>query len=185
MAIYRFIPMLLAGLLAAPALAQVSPAAALAAHNAERQNYPGVGPLQWSPELAEYAQAWADTLATRDVGQHRPFTTDNPLAPGQPAGENLFWGYGLPYTVADAVQSWVAEKQWYHHDLDNGYGGWNQPPGCTPPANEPFCGHFTQVIWRDTQYVGCGQAQASAGARTTYIVCNYYPAGNFAGQRPY
>jgi hypothetical protein len=24
----------------------------LAAHNPERQNYPAVGPLQWSPELA-------------------------------------------------------------------------------------------------------------------------------------
>jgi len=146
MTIYGFVLILMAGLFAIPALAQVSSLDVLAAHNTERQNYPGVGPLHWSPELEQYAQAWANMRAMRDVGQHRPFTTDNPLALGQPAGENIFWGYGLPYTVSDAVQNWIAEKQWYHYDLDNGYGGWNQPPGCTQPATQPYCGHFTQVI---------------------------------------
>ncbi|MBV9118076.1 MAG: hypothetical protein JOY63_12020 [Acetobacteraceae bacterium] len=68
-------------------------------------------------------------------------------------------------------------------DLDNGYAGYSdQPPGCTPPQNG-FCGHFTQVIWKDTQVVGCGKA--SAAHKTVYIVCNYYPIGNRAAQKPY
>ena len=180
-----YISVLLAGLITIPAWAQVSAPDTLSAHNAERQNYPGVGPLQWSPELEQYAQSWADSLALQNVFQHRPSTKDNPLAPGQAVGENLFAGYGLPFTGPDAVRDWIAEKQWYHYDQDNGYGGWNQPPGCMPPANEPYCGHFTQVIWKDTQYVGCGQAQSSTGVRMIYIVCNYYPPGNIAGQKPY
>ena len=105
------------------------------------------------------------------------------MAPGQYVGENIFRGDGGGYTGPDAVASWVSEKQWYHYDLDNGYAGYSdQPPGCTPPQNG-FCGHFTQVIWKDTQVVGCGKA--SAADKTVYIVCNYYPIGNRAAQKPY
>ena len=124
------IPMLIAGLFATPAFAQapvhdqgVSAQDTLAAHNAERQNYPGVGPLQWSPELEGYAQRWANRIATIDRGEHRELTTDNPLAPGQYVGENLFWTDGPDNTGPDAVTNWIAEKQWYHYDQDNGYGG--------------------------------------------------------------
>jgi hypothetical protein len=85
-----------------------------------------------------------------------------------------------------AVQAWIAEKQYYHRELDNGYGSQNQPPGCTPPPQSPYCGHFTQVVWSRTRLVGCGKATATPekGGRT-YIVCNYYPAGNYANQFPY
>jgi pathogenesis-related protein 1 len=181
--IYRLIPVLGALLCITPALAQISSTETLAAHNAERQNYPGVAPLQWSDEIAQYAQTWANWLAERDLGgEHRQFTTDNPFAPGQYLGENIYWADGMPGTGPEAVQNWIAEKQWYHYDQDNGYGGWNQPPGCQPPAGK-FCGHFTQVIWKNTQYVGCGRAVAQD--KTVYIVCNYYTGGNFAGQKPY
>ena len=123
MNVFRFIPMLVAGLFVTPAWAQVLAPDTLAAHNSERQNYPGVGPLQWSPELEQYAQSWANSLAIRNAFQHRPSTKDNPLAPGQAVGENLFAGYGTPFTGPDAVGDWIAEKQWYRSDHDNGYGG--------------------------------------------------------------
>lgn len=44
------------------------------------------------------------------------------------------------------------------------------------------CGHYTQVVWKNSRYVGCGKAMAANG--TLYYVCNYYPAGNTGG-RPY
>lgn len=75
------------------------------------------------------------------------------------------------------MESWVAEKQWYHYDQDD--GRMDQPPGCTEGKD---CGHFTAVIWKNTQYVGCGKARAVNN--TLYFVCNYYPPGN-TGQRPY
>ena len=85
---------------------------------------------------------------------HRPDRQNNPFRPGEVVGENM---YGEnPIKSGDgknAVDWFISEKQWYHHDQDNGSG----PPGCTaPPGNS--CGHFTQVIWKDTQYVGCGTA---------------------------
>jgi pathogenesis-related protein 1 len=85
-----------------------------------------------------------------------------------------------------AVQTWIGEKQYYHYDLDDGYAGYgNRPPGCTAPE-KMYCGHFTQVIWKATQLVGCGKAQGTPQkGGSTYIVCNYYPSGNYAGQKPY
>jgi pathogenesis-related protein 1 len=161
---------------------------ALEAHNRERQNYAGVGPLQWSPELAQYAQQWTDTIASQrpqwqnSPPPHRPNNArDNPFKPNEPLGENLH-GNSAATTLPNAVQSWINEKQWYHYDQDNGMGASGQPPGCTAPWPQS-CGHFTQVIWKNTQLVGCGKATAADGA--TYIACNYYPAGNWQGQKPY
>ena len=154
----------------------------LAAHNSERKNYPGVSALQWAPELAQWAQDWAQTLATTDSGgRHRPNQQINPFRPGEYVGENIFWSYG-PASGDGAVRNWIDEKQWYHYDQDNGMASSNQPQGCTAPSGK-FCGHFTQVIWKNTQYVGCGTAKSVSG--TEYYVCNYYPSGNWQGQKPY
>jgi hypothetical protein len=151
----------------------------LQTHNRERQKYPGVGPLQWSPELARYAQEEAQRLAEMGydprVGgnPYRDSSNDNPLRPGEPLGENIFFGLGHVATGADAVESWIREKQSYNYDRDDaitGYGAYAE---------------FRQVIWKATQFVGCGKAYRTSGDGTTYIVCNYYPAGNWVGQKPY
>ena len=44
------------------------------------------------------------------------------------------------------------------------------------------CGHYTQIVWRKSQQVGCGMA---ACGDTKVWVCNYDPPGNFNGERPY
>ncbi len=46
------------------------------------------------------------------------------------------------------------------------------------------CGHFTEVIWKTTQYVGCGLAVVAA-SQEGYLVCDYYPLGNVPGYKPY
>lgn len=61
-------------------------------HNRERQTHPGVGPLQWSPELAQWAQAWAQSVAAANVMTHRGDQRGNPFRPGEGLGENI---YGL------------------------------------------------------------------------------------------
>jgi pathogenesis-related protein 1 len=152
----------------------------LEAHNGERRNYPGVGALQWSPELAQYAQEWAQRLADAGgSGNHRPSYSDNPFRPGEHLGENINWGNSsAPLTgreAGDAVRSWISEKQWYHYANNS----------CTAPSGYS-CGHFTQVIWQATQFVGCGKATAARNGRNYYyIVCNYYPGGNIGNQKPY
>jgi pathogenesis-related protein 1 len=156
----------------------------LAAHNSERQNYSsyGVGPLQWSHELAWYAREWAQKLADEASMVHRPNNgRDNPFKSNEPVGENI---YGAASSGAQAVQSWASEKQWYHYDLDDGMASaTNAGPGCTASPPQTWCGHFTQVVWKNTQYVGCGRASAPNGSGR--FICNYYPAGNYRNQKPY
>eukprot|EP01083_Nonionella_stella_P100361 282942_1 len=51
------------------------------------------------------------------------------------------------------------------------------------------CGHFTQVAWANTKYVGCGVADCSSspakGKYKSVFVCNYYPAANMPNVYPY
>jgi pathogenesis-related protein 1 len=39
------------------------------------------------------------------------------------------------------------------------------------------------VVWRDTKEVGC--AMAICANKSQLWVCNYYPAGNMVGKKPY
>jgi pathogenesis-related protein 1 len=189
---YYLTAVLVTVLFAAPAAAQLPPTDqdTLNAHNTPRRHV-SVKPVEWDTRLAQFAQQWADTLANRDIGGvHRDDRTANPVAPGQYVGENIFWGDPLPggtYSGADAVNSWVTEKSYYNNDRDRGLACYNIPPsppapGCSPPSGAS-CGHYCQVVWSNTQLVGCGKGIARDG--TVYIVCNYYPAGNFANQKPY
>jgi len=152
-------------------------------HNRERQNYPGVGALQWSPELEQFAQEWAQAVARGEKSGHRPDRQNNPFKPGEGVGENMYvWSPSRGVTGVNAVEWFISEKQWYHYDQDNGGGSLGEPPGCTAPRDQA-CGHFTQVIWKKTQYVGCGTAISANDEK--WYVCNYYPAGNWNREKPY
>ncbi len=131
----------------------------LAAHNQWRQQV-GVPPLTWSPELAAYAQAWANRLLRENQFEHR---SDSPY------GENLAWSSGQQLSPANVVEMWGREQQDYDYASNQ----------CRPGQ---VCGHYTQVVWRDTQQVGCGVAR---GDNREVWVCNYDPPGNYVGRKPY
>jgi pathogenesis-related protein 1 len=137
------------------------------AHNEIRANAqpppdPPLEPLVWDSQIAGFAQHWADHLA--DLGC--PF----PLPHSSNAyGENLYWGFGAPTTGPDAVRAWGGEQVYYDHEEDS----------CSF-----ICGHYTQIVWRGTRRVGCGTS-ACPEDDVQIWVCNYDPAGNIAGQRPY
>ena len=130
-------------------------------HNTYR-NALQLPPLDWSPELAKDALAWAQHLATIDEGQH-----DRSIVGKE--GENLWWGTAGAFTVADMVGFWGKEKAAFRY-------------GVFPDCGKGMIGHYTQMIWRNTRSVGC--ALASNG-HTDYLVCRYGPPGNVLGQRPY
>ena len=45
-----------------------------------------------------------------------------------------------------------------------------------------FSGHFTQVVWKDSQELGIARARTRDGK--WLVVANYLPAGNFIGRYP-
>jgi len=129
-------------------------------HNKVRADV-GVGPLQWSPALANYAQEWADHLASTKCGmEHR---TDGLY------GENLFQATAGAYTAVDGAKTWESEKKDYHG-------------GVLTRSNWQAVGHYTQMVWRDTRMLGCGEA---VFATMLIVACNYDPPGNYIGRKPF
>lgn len=135
-----------------------------AAHNRVRARLK-IAPLEWSPELARFAQKWADKLARKGCDlQHRPRTGPD----AQRYGENIFAISGAPATPDGVVDAWAAEVKFYNAKTNRCKG---------------VCGHYTQVVWRDSKRLGCGMATCDDDIEVW--VCNYDPRGNWNGERPY
>jgi uncharacterized protein YkwD len=129
----------------------------VAAHNGYRKQV-GSPPLAWSSHLAAAAQDWADYLVR--TGLYK-----NP--PDLQVGENLFEVVGPPANAQQVVDAWAAERSAYDVRRNS----------CSAR-----CGHYTQIVWRDTKQFGCGVAHK--GRRQVWV-CNYDPPGNIIGERPY
>ena len=129
----------------------------LDAHNAVRARL-GITPMIWSDELATVAQDWANHLIAANAFSHRP---------NNRFGENLYAITGGAASPAEAVGMWAEEARGY--DIRSNT--------CTG-----VCGHYTQIVWRQTRAVGCATA---ANSYRQVWVCNYDPPGNFVGYRPY
>lgn len=47
-------------------------------------------------------------------------------------------------------------------------------------AKDKLCGHYTQIVWRDTREVGCAKKNYTDGRWKGVIwVCRYSPPGNY------
>ena len=150
------------------------------AHNKWRQTV-GTPPLAWSASLATTAQAWADKLkATQGC---------KPVHSGTAGvGENLFWASATTQTAMSstvvktttstpqAVTSAQATDYWASEGKDYTYS-------TNTCSSGKVCGHYTQVVWKTTTDVGCGNA--ACADNTQIWVCQYTPPGNYVGQKPY
>ncbi len=114
----------------------------------------GLPKLSWSEDLAQRARRAAATC----TGEHSKTTF----------GENIYGKTEAP-RPEEAVEAWVREGADYDHGRNACRAG-------------RMCGHYTQVMWRSTQRIGC--ATQSCG-RWTYVYCAYDPPGNWRGERPY
>ncbi|TVT99026.1 hypothetical protein EJB05_55656, partial [Eragrostis curvula] len=131
----------------------------LEAHNRVRAKY-GVPPLRWSNKLARYARRWSSMRRFDCVMMH---------SPASPYGENVFVGSGTDWRAGDAVEKWAGEGSYFD---------W-RAQACHPGS---VCGHFTQLVWNDTEFVGCGRAECLIGK--VFITCSYDPPGNWKGEVP-
>lgn len=138
----------------------------LAEHNRERDRA-GVPRLVWSERLAEEARAWAQRLAS-DGGLRHASESES-----RGAGENLWMGTAGSFAPESMVGAFVAERRFYRHGTF---------PEVSLTGNWHDVGHYTQVVWRGTREVGCAVAR---GEGHDYLVCRYWPAGNWMGQTPY
>ncbi|KAK3093169.1 hypothetical protein FSP39_012134 [Pinctada imbricata] len=148
---------------------------ALAAHNAARNNVsPPASNMQtavWNDDLANTAQNYANECVWAHNSNRKSQTSNRVWSPDS-VGENL---YRSSASMSDsqhltrAIEMWVNEK--YDYDLNSNT--------CSGSA----CGHYTQVVWHNSVNVGCGINYCSGLG--TIVVCNYGPAGNYIGQKPY
>ena len=81
-------------------------------------------------------------------------------------------------TMSEVVQAWASEAADYDYASNS----------CAPGK---VCGHYTQLVWRNSTLVGCAYARCTQnspfdGVPTwDFWVCDYSPPGNWIGQRPY
>lgn len=131
-------------------------------HNVSRTEV-GAAPLAWSDSLASGAQNWADQMAADNQMRHSG-------TPG--VGENLAVGWGNQASTDTLVGMWIKEKSYYAPGVF---------PAVSSNGNWHSVGHYTQMIWKRTTEVGCGEAKV---ASSEFLVCRYGPAGNVYGQSP-
>lgn len=167
---------ILTGLLVATLSSAEMSGEMVAAHNSVRATVK-VPDLTWSNDLAAYAREWAEHLRDQKgcKPEHRPY--DGKFA--QKHGENLYWGSAMVWSngkrepqrvdAAGVVQSWAKEVANYDYAKNHCSG---------------VCGHYTQMVWRDSRQVGCAMALCD-DSKDQIWVCSYDPPGNWQGEKPY
>ncbi|QRN98198.1 serine protease [Archangium violaceum] len=145
----------------------------VSAHNEARASAkpapkPALPPLTWSEDAAKVARAWASPCRF-EHNPNRGKHGEN-LAAAAPPGSK---------TNKGAVKDWAAEVADYTYASNK----------CAPGK---MCGHYTQVVWRNTTQVGCATVTCTKNSpfgaqfpKWQLWVCNYAPPGNVVGQKPY
>ncbi|XP_061187587.1 peptidase inhibitor 15-like [Saccostrea echinata] len=132
--------------------------------------------MKWSNELAQVAQNYANKCIW---GHNSARTTETKALTSQFSyvGENLYVTSRSYVNPSSAVESWDSEKSDYTY---------------SNLACAGVCGHYTQVAWASSEYVGCATSTCSSFSGLsssfnggTIVVCNYGPGGNYNGQKPY
>ena len=135
-------------------------------HNRARDEA-GVPRLQWSGKLAGEAQRWAETLAFEGWLRH------SSRGESGGAGENLWMGTAGYYGPEAMIGAFVDEKRHYLHGTF---------PRVSRTGRWEDVGHYTQIVWRNTREVGCAVGR---NGRDDFLVCRYWPSGNWMGQAPF
>ncbi|EUB54826.1 Peptidase inhibitor [Echinococcus granulosus] len=126
--------------------------------------------MKYSPRLENLAERWARRCryAHTDPQQHPEY---------RGVGQNLAASGGLVPTVRWLANMWKAEVKYYTYSNNS----------CIPFK---VCGHYTQMVWADSTELGCAINRCDSmlpawRPPVYYLVCQYSPAGNFIGRKPY
>ena len=118
-------------------------------HNQTREEV-GVKPMEWSEELATFAQEWSDRLAF-SKGCRMEARPVKGKWEGK-YGENLDWSSGYKTSEAPLLASkvWADEKKDFK----------NKP---IHQRNLAATGHYTQMVWHNTSQMGMGMTSCENG----------------------
>ena len=131
---------------------------ALAKHNYYRALHQA-GNLVRDSELERIAQSASEYMI-----QTRSWYFTDELYNNEYIGQNTFMSYEVPPNAEGIVTMWYDEVS--NYDYNN--PGYNSEAGC-----------FTQVVWKNSQKIGCGSACSDGEC---YGCCVYYPSGNYQGE---
>ena len=124
--------------------------------------------LVWSSDLANNSKQWSDKLISMDIFEHS----------NTRYGENIFLIIGRDATPMEVVDDWASEKEYFDYETKKCLKNCCDYVDCC--SHE--CGHYTQIIWRETKEVGC--AVSKLGSKQIWV-CQYNPAGNYVGEKTY
>jgi len=133
--------------------------------------------MVWNDELAAVAQRWADQCTFGHDGNRKKldgtYVGQNAYMSGSSKESDLATIMGK---MDKPTLAWYDEVSKYSFD----------------PANiKPFTfgydtGHYTQVVWAESEELGCGQVMyTDAPWYRNLVVCNYGPGGNMQGAAMY
>ncbi|KAI8492776.1 hypothetical protein Bbelb_293730 [Branchiostoma belcheri] len=135
----------------------------LRAHNRHRARH-NAPDLTWDERCARFALQHATRLKNRGDGRVPHTSRRARYWNGCPHGENIAYMTGA--TCAMGTDYWYEERPNYNpnNPVGNFYRG--------------DVGHFTQVVWKSTEKVGCG-------IDSGFMVCIYEPSGNVLTRSAY
>lgn len=145
-------------------------------HNVHRSNH-SAGDLTWSQAHADYALQTARSCVFK-----------HDLSPGGGGyGQNLamIGNSNIQAIGANRAGAQAASNFWYNSEL-NKFPSSDYGKGSPNMDRFHDWGHFSQVVWKGTQQVGCATYLCPAGTMSKdldalYTVCNYFPPGNMGG----
>jgi uncharacterized protein YkwD len=137
--------------------------------------------LKWDKTLADSAQevanlcdqdhTWPDTPAIWSVrSRYNDFSI----------GQNLAHIYESD-DILEATRGWFDLEIVRYRLADH---------SCQFTDPEKKCGHFTQMMWQNTEFLGCGYNMCNdydgiQGTKWANVVCHYMQAGNLVTQDPF
>uniref|UniRef100_V5ID90 Putative scp gapr-1 like scp-like extracellular protein n=2 Tax=Ixodes ricinus TaxID=34613 RepID=V5ID90_IXORI len=133
-------------------------------HNRFRRKH-RVRDLKYHSDLGAMARNWALHIAYYDLYEHRP------LSGSMRYGENIYWLTNVrgKFKINDERRrSRIGTMK----SVCTNY---------SRPYFDSRTAHFTQIVWKATEYVGCGWAH-NPQTKVLFVVCNYWQQGNMEGQ---
>jgi len=130
----------------------------LEVHNKYRATHQAPA-LQLDPKLCKDAKDWA--IRMTNIGMKH----------SDVGGENLYMSWSGGEVDEEALGE-DSTKAWYDEVKDYSYSN---------PGFSSATGHFTQVVWKASEKLGCGYA---VDGSNVYVVARYTPVGNYMGQFP-